>query len=69
MRFCLTYLQTLVDVNPDHENIARALKGAELLVQALDGLTAMLRMLPPETQQRMAQDLYEIATQRQGELH
>ena len=65
MRFCLEYLQEH-DRLTDNVASARALRGAQYMSLALDGLSCMLRALPEETQQRMAQDMYEMAVESTG---
>lgn len=65
MRFCLEYLVEH-DRLSDNEASARALRGAQYMSLALDGLAGMLRALPEETQKRMAQDMYDMAMRETG---
>lgn len=65
MRFCLEYLDQL-HKDTDSDVVARALRGAQYMSMALDGLSGMLRALPVETQKQMAQDMYNMAMQEAG---
>jgi hypothetical protein len=66
MQFCLSLLNRMVREYPDNVDLNRALRGAQYMSLALDGLSGMLRALPEETQQRMAQDMYEMAVESIG---
>ena len=67
MRFCMELLGHMVDEFPDNQDLVRALRGAQYMSLALDGLASMLRALPLETQQQMAQDMYAMAVDKSKE--
>lgn len=69
MQFALIYLEGIVGMDPTDQFAARALRGAKFMSQALDGLSNMLRMLPMETQQRIAEDMYSLVTKNRERMH